>query len=57
MGAEEGGPLRTSDGGIQYILYDWQGKCKWAYLEGNFLVDPRFEAEFLSSREKEAAAT
>lgn len=31
-----------------YLLYDWQGQCKWAYLEGVFLVDPQFEAEFKS---------
>lgn len=33
-----------------YILYDWQGKCRWAYLNGHFLVDPRFETEFINSR-------
>ena len=36
----------------EYLLYDWKGKLKWAYLEGVYLVDPHYEAEFLE-RENE----
>ena len=33
-------------GKVEYFLYDWYGKCKWAYLFDTFLVDPRYEPEF-----------
>lgn len=48
--AEEGTILKQSNK-ITYILYNWQGKCKWVYLEGVFLVDPNFEAEFKHAHE------
>lgn len=35
-----------------YLLYDWKGKIRWAYLEGLYLVDPHYEKEFLE-HEKE----
>ena len=28
-------------------LYDWKGKLRWAFIQGIFLVDPLYEAEFL----------
>ena len=28
-------------------LYDWKGKLRWAFIQGMFLVDPLYEAEFL----------
>lgn len=33
-----------------YVLYDWKGKIRWAFLEGVYLVDPHYETEFLARR-------
>jgi hypothetical protein len=46
MKTAEGGTIFHPCNEMSYILYNWQGKCKWVYLEGVFLVDPKFEAEF-----------
>ena len=34
----------------EYLLYDWKGKLRWAYLEGIYLVDPLYEKEFLDHK-------
>ena len=34
----------------QYLIYDWKGKIRWAFLEGVYLVDPHYEQEFLAHR-------
>jgi len=31
----------------EYVIYDWKGKIRWAFLLDLYLVDPRYEAEFL----------
>ena len=33
-----------------YVLYDWKGKLRWAYLQGVYLVDPLYEQEFLEQK-------
>ncbi len=49
--------IRSLSNGRQYILYDWQGKCKWAFIENIYLVDPRFVAQFVAENEElEASA-
>lgn len=30
-----------------YVLYEWLGKIKWCYLCGVYLVDPKYEQEFM----------
>lgn len=43
--------LEAGGKNIVYSLYDWQKKCKWAYLCGLYLVDPAFEEEFLREQQ------
>ncbi|MDF2572665.1 MAG: hypothetical protein K0R55_4269 [Sporomusa sp.] len=31
----------------KYILYEWLGKVKWCYLCGIYLVDPKYEGDFI----------
>ena len=33
-----------------YVLYDWNGKLRWAYLQGIYLVDPAYEREFVRQK-------
>jgi hypothetical protein len=33
---------------IEYSLYNWEKKCKWAYLCGVYLVDPAYKEEFIT---------
>lgn len=35
----------------KYYIYDWSGKVKWMFLMGCFLVDPRYEQEFIAAHE------
>lgn len=30
-----------------YVLYDWLEKFKWCYLYGVYLVNPKYEQEFI----------
>ena len=30
----------------EMLLYDWKGKIRWAFIQGVYLVDPLYEAEF-----------
>jgi hypothetical protein len=32
---------------VKYILYEWLGKVKWCYLCGMYLVDPKYEGDFI----------
>ena len=34
---------------VTYALYAWNGKCRWAYLHGMYLVDPLYVEEFKES--------
>ena len=36
---------------VDVVLYDWKGKFRWAFLQGVYLVDPLYEAEFLQQNE------
>ena len=36
---------------VDAVIYDWKGKCRWAYLQGVYLVDPLYETEFLQQNE------
>lgn len=36
----------------EYVLYDWKGKVRWVFLLGVFLVDPRYETDFLQQRKE-----
>jgi hypothetical protein len=29
-----------------YVVYDWNGRLKWAEITGCYFVDPRYVAEF-----------
>lgn len=41
-------PEYSQDGCRQdYVLYEWLGKIKWCYLCGVYLVDPKYEQEFM----------
>ncbi|VBB07042.1 Hypothetical protein LUCI_2286 [Lucifera butyrica] len=33
-----------------YIIYDWNGRMKWAEVFGCFLVDPLYINEFLQAK-------
>ena len=35
----------------EIVLYDWKGKIRWAFIQGIYLVDPLYEAEFLQQEE------
>lgn len=37
-----------------YLLYSWDGLCKWAYMEewNIYLVDPQYLDEFLKSQKE-----
>lgn len=49
--------IQSLSNGRHYIIYDWHGKCKWAFIENIYLVDPRFEVQFVNENEElEASA-
>ena len=43
--------------GTMYYLYDWFGKVKWAYVCGVYLVDPKYETEFIGSQKVSLVCT
>jgi hypothetical protein len=34
---------------VQFLIYDWNGKCKWAYIMDTYLIDPNFLDEFIKT--------